>query len=170
MQCEICKQNEAAVHLKHAINGEVREVHLCSDCAAKNGFIAKVSPASLTDFLFGVETQRKAEAATPDVTCPNCHMRRSDFRKTSRFGCSTCYPTFAEELAPLLDEFQKGRKHVGKVPVSEKHAAALAELQRQLDAAVQAQNFEDAAKLRDAMQALKKDRKGRRRVAPEVVK
>jgi len=154
MQCELCKQNEAVVHLKHALNGEVREVHLCSECAAKKGFIAKLSPASITDFLVGIEAQRKPENHAAEGACPNCHMRRSDFRKTSRFGCSNCYTAFADDLLPLIDEFQKGRSHAGKVPVEQKNSGEIAALQKKLDAAVSFQNFEEAAVIRDAMQAL----------------
>jgi protein arginine kinase activator len=160
MQCELCKQNEAVVHLKHALNGEVREVHLCSECASKKGFIAKLSPASITDFLFGMDGQRKTESHVADGSCPNCHMRRSDFRKTSRFGCSTCYRAFEDDVLPLLDEFQKGRRHVGKVPVKEKHAVELSALQKKLEAVINLQNFEEAAVIRDAMQALMADGKG----------
>ena len=160
MKCELCKENEAAVHLKHAFNGEVREVHLCNGCAEKKGFVAKLSPASLTDFLFGMEDQRKVETRSPEVSCPNCHMRRSDFRKTSRFGCGVCYQAFDEDLVPLLDEFQKGRKHVGKVPAGEKHAVELAALGKKLDEAIAVQNFEEAARIRDAMQDLKAGSKG----------
>jgi len=156
MLCELCKQNEAAVHLKHVLNGEVKEVHLCSDCASQKGFVAKLSPASLTDFLLNMETSRKAEPAVPEISCPNCHMRRSDFRKTSRFGCSACYQSFSEDLVPLLDEFQKGRRHTGKIPAKQMHAVKLAVLQKQLDASVEVQNFEEAARLRDEIQALKK--------------
>ncbi|OGV57998.1 MAG: hypothetical protein A2283_15365 [Lentisphaerae bacterium RIFOXYA12_FULL_48_11] len=155
MQCELCKQNEAVVHLKHAFKGEVREVHLCSECAEKKGFIAKLSPASLTDFLFGMESQRKVETHSPEPTCPDCHMRRSDFRKTSRFGCATCYKTFFDDLLPLLDEFQKGTRHTGKVPVKEQTAVNLSILQKKLDAAVSLQQFEEAAEIRDAIHALK---------------
>jgi len=158
MQCELCKQNEAVVHLKHAFKGEVREVHLCSECAEKKGFIAKLSPASLTDFLFGMESQRKVEAHSPEPTCPDCHMRRSDFRKTSRFGCGTCYQTFSDDLLPLLDEFQKGRRHMGKVPAKEKTVVELSILQKKLDEAVALQNFEEAAKVRDAIQVLKAEK------------
>ncbi|MDD4873132.1 MAG: UvrB/UvrC motif-containing protein [Kiritimatiellae bacterium] len=169
MQCELCKQNEAVVHLKHAFNGEVREVHLCSNCAAKKGFVAKLSPASLTDFLFGMDAQKKTELQGPDISCPNCHMRRSDFRKTSRFGCGACYQAFKDDLIPLLDEFQKGRRHVGKVPVMEKHAIEITVLQKKLALAVEAQNFEEAARLRDAIQVLQVDRKNKKRVDAEVV-
>lgn len=170
MLCELCKQNEAAVHLKHAFNGEVKEVHLCGECAAKKGFVAKLSPASISDFLFGIEAQRKSESSGSDVSCPNCHMRRSDFRKTSRFGCGSCYRSFADDLGPMLDEFQKGRLHVGKVPFKEKHAVELAALQKKLDAVIESQNYEEAAKIRDAIQAMTTGRKSRRKSGVEARK
>jgi len=170
MQCELCKQNEAVVHLKHVLNGEVKEVHLCSDCASQKGFVAKLSPASLTDFLFNLENSRKAEAAVPEISCPNCHMRRSDFRKTSRFGCGACYQSFADDLAPLLDEFQKGCLHTGKVPARQKHVVELSALQKQLDEAIEVQNFEEAARLRDKIQALKAPPAARRKRREEIAK
>lgn len=154
MKCELCKKNEATVHLKQASDGKVREVHLCEECAAEKGFDVQ-SPLALTDFLFGLEIQQQTEPDGIDEACPNCHMRRSDFRKTSRLGCAQCYETFSDELTPLLAEMQKGSQHVGKAPKSEKILGEIASLRRKLDEAVASQNFEEAARLRDAIRGMK---------------
>ena len=159
MKCEICKAGEATVHFKQVCNGSVKELYACEKCAAQNGFDAQ-SPLSMTDLLFGTRDQAD-KAPAPEKTCPVCGMRRRDFRKTQRLGCAACYETFAEELAPLLRAMQKGCRHVGKVPAGEMVSAEVAALQQALEKAVAAQDFEEAAQLRDRIRA----RKGR----PETV-
>lgn len=171
MQCELCKNNEATVHFKQAHDGKVKEMYLCEECAAKNGFNVH-SPMSLTDFLFGMSEGSFGEVESegssgqevepgPDKACPNCHMRLSDFRKTSRLGCAVCYEVFSEELTPLLADVQKGSQHVGKMPVqrilrtSEKTSTGIASIQRDLDKAIASQNFEEAAILRDRIETIK---------------
>ena len=37
MKCEHCGNHEASYHYRANINGEVSEMHLCPDCAAKQG-------------------------------------------------------------------------------------------------------------------------------------
>lgn len=161
MNCEFCKKNEATMHFKQAYNDQVKEVHLCQECAEENGFDVQ-SPMSLTDFLFGLEVQEEVGPGGPDKECPNCHIHRSDFQKTSRLGCAVCYETFSGDLTPLLADMQKGTQHVGKVPASERISVGIVSIQRDLDEAVASQNFEEAARLRDAIREIKGNPRGRR--------
>jgi len=73
-------------------------------------------------------------------------------------GCPDCYTYFGDELAPLLRAMHHGDRHVGKRPVGaaaeERRVETLAELRRQLEEAVAAENYELAAKLRDDIRAL----------------
>jgi protein arginine kinase activator len=149
MKCESCKKKPATVHFKEAFNGQVREMHLCDECAAKSGLAAKV-PVSLADFLFGVEVRKDPDPA-PDRSCPACHMRHSDFVKTSRLGCPACYETFRDDLKPLLADVQRGMRHAGKVPAKARLASAVRLVRRKLAGAVAAEQFEEAARLRDRL-------------------
>ncbi len=149
MQCEICESNEANVHLKQVCNGMVREVHVCQECAAKHGFDAQ-SQLSLTDFLFGVAgTQQDLLLPGSGKSCPVCHSRWNDFKKTTRLGCSTCYETFSEDLEPVLASMHKKDQHIGKAPAGRAACMEAAALRKALGEAVAAQNFEEAARLRD---------------------
>jgi protein arginine kinase activator len=153
MKCEICKSGEATVHFKQVCNGSVKELYVCEKCAAQNGFDAQ-SPLSMTDLLFGTRDPSE-KAPEAEKSCPVCGLRRRDFRKNSRLGCAACYEAFSEELAPLLAAMQKGCRHVGKVPAGEMISAEAASLQQALEKAVAAQDFEEAAQLRDRIRALK---------------
>lgn len=155
MLCEICKERDATVHLTQVVDGAIKKLHLCEDCAAKSGFDVH-GPVSITDILLGMGVQKDATATGSERSCPRCHMRRTDFKKTGRFGCSECYTAFAEELPPLLKAMHRADQHVGKIPQREsarvKTSAELASLQLRMEKAITAEKFEEAARLRDQIQ------------------
>jgi protein arginine kinase activator len=112
--------------------------------------------------MLGLGTQKEPVAKKRDVVCALCHMRIADFKKTSRLGCQACYETFADELKPLLEAMHKGNQHVGKVP---EHKAAngaakvglfpsLAILRQKLETAIAAEQYEEAASLRDQIRQI----------------
>jgi protein arginine kinase activator len=160
MNCELCKEREATVHLTQVIDGSIKKLHLCEECAAKSG-IDVHGPISITDILLGMGIKPKemepvaagGAASVVERTCPKCHMRRTDFKKTGRFGCGTCYEAFAEELPPLLKAMHRSEQHVGKVPAGEavrvRAATELASLETALKKAIDDEKYEEAARLRD---------------------
>lgn len=155
MLCESCSQNEATMHLTQVIDGVVKKLHLCEACASNSGFDVQ-NPVSITDMLLGMgQSPVVPQVGSREKQCKGCGMRRSDFRKSSRMGCADCYESFAAELPPLLRAIHHSEQHRGKVPACETVAvratAELAELQDQLEKAVAAERFEDAAKIRDAI-------------------
>ena len=152
MLCEICKMQDAAVDYASEINGEERTLHLCEECAARKD-IGGGGPLSLTDLLYGMGVE--SDSAQSDKSCPQCHMRRGDFKKTSRLGCPECYRTFADDLAPILKHSHRDVVHVGRFPECERQAVELRRLERELRAAVTSQEFEDAARLRDRIQSMR---------------
>jgi len=84
-------------------------------------------------------------------------MRRSDFKKSGRFGCATCYQACAEDLPPLLKAMHRNDRHIGKVPQTERAridaTRELSKLQKDLQEAIAAEKYEAAAALRDRIQA-----------------
>ena len=155
MLCENCNENEATVHFKQVMNGVSEEMHLCAECAKSRG-INVVPPLGLTDFLLGVgAAPAPAPGPHDNRSCPGCHMRLGDFRKTSRLGCPTCYEAFGDELKPLLESMHRDTRHVGKVPASARAEAKIAGLRKSLGDAVAEQRFEDAAHIRDQIKELR---------------
>jgi protein-arginine kinase activator protein McsA len=77
-------------------------------------------PISITDILLGMGPKREETvAASSERSCPRCHMRRTDFKKSGRFGCSACYEAFADDLPPLLRAMHRNDRHIGKIPATE---------------------------------------------------
>ena len=158
MKCQICHNNEANLQVKQVINGEVREIAVCSECAAKSGVNDSTVPM-LTDFLFGIGMKPQPQPVDSDKACSECHMRYSDFRKGSLLGCPVCYDSFAAELEPLLNSIHEGERHVGKAPAGEIAVAEAARLKECLSRAVAEQDFEKAAELRDRLREIESGRR-----------
>ena len=158
MLCECCQEREATIHVTQVVNGEGRELHLCEECAEEHGLNVQ-GAMSVPELLFGTGPTR-GEAAAPAKACPQCHLRKTDYKKRGRLGCPACYDTFAEELAPVLAAMHKGTAHTGKIPrrfresgpAGTPRATRREDLLRQMEAALKAENYEEAARLRDRLQ------------------
>ncbi len=160
MLCMICKQNAAKVHLTQIVDNKTQKVDLCEDCAKAHG-VNDPAGFSLADLLLGLGASgQMAQAGGGElIKCPNCGFTQADFKKAGRLGCSECYTTFAEGLEGLLKSMHKGTKHTGKVPQALRQTRDLADrlktLQKKLDKAVNDENFEQAASLRDEIKTAK---------------
>lgn len=166
MKCDVCKEAEATVHLTQIISGAMHKIDLCEGCAKAKG-VSDPTGFSLADLLLGLgqtETPAAPAQSVAEVRCPSCGMTQSDFKKSGRLGCSRCYDTFAEALAPLLKGMHKGEQHIGKTPPGRAESLATIErlkaLRRELDQAVKAENFEAAAELRDRIRRMEMEGKG----------
>jgi len=155
MLCECCQQNEATIHLKQVVNNQPKELHLCEGCAEESGMNVQ-NVMSIPEILFGLGSLGagpQENGASSTKRCPHCHMRDCDFKKTARLGCSHCYEAFADELGPMLAAMHKGTQHKGKIPDAFKatieKSSLFSELHKQLEEAIRAEKYEEAAFLRD---------------------
>ena len=165
MICDACKQQQATVHLTEIINDQMTELHLCEACANQKVTQAE-SHFGLSDLLGGLADFGKAEqgeAGEGEVVakaCPNCGMTYEDFRKVGRLGCAECYATFRRSLSVLLKRIHGSPHHLGKSPAQSskpnKQKSELSELKRRLERAIEMEEFEAAAHLRDQIHELEK--------------
>jgi protein arginine kinase activator len=162
MVCQLCKQKEATVHLTQIVENQVKNVDLCEPCAKQKG-VNDPTGFSLADLLLGLGATQELEQATEnkggELKCEACGFTQADLKKTGRLGCSECYRVFAEPLEALLKGMHKGIQHKGKVPAAVRaeadQASSLARLTAELQAAITREDFEQAARLRDELKALK---------------
>jgi len=159
--CQRCKKAQATVHLLDIVppNGEKRERHLCERCAAEEGLTAH-KPESVTNILEGLIKHSSGMAEGTDAQCPNCGITFREFRSHGVLGCPNDYHVFEKHLSPLIERAHDGATHhVGKSPsrleTSEPSSRVkAAKLRRSLKQALDVEDYELAARLRDELQEL----------------
>ena len=173
MLCDLCKQNQATVHLTEIVDEQMTEMHLCEECASQKGAQME-SHFGLSDLLAGLADFGKTTGPEETVetrTCPACHLSYEEFRKIGRLGCAECYEAFKDSLGSLLKRIHGSTQHVGKVPgrpaglppavrpaAPPRAKNELAELRRKLAQAIDQEAFEEAAKLRDQIREHEKNK------------
>ena len=155
--CQRCHQARATVHITDT-TPKKRELHLCEDCAEKEGVIVKQHHTTnqvLQEFI----KQKTGPHKLDDVACPKCGITFREFQMSGQLGCPHDYVAFREVLTPLIERaHENATQHVGKVPRTagstvQRHADML-RLRRELEQAVKAENYELAARVRDEIRAL----------------
>ena len=172
MVCDSCKQSQATVHLTEIVNDQMTELHLCETCANQKGAQMETQ-FGLSDLLAGLADLGKTQEVEEEVsgkTCPNCGMTYEDFRKVGRLGCSECYATFKRSLTNLLKRIHGSTHHVGKTPVRlvkpSKGKSELHDLKKRLERAIDLEEFEEAARLRDQVRELEQHERAKPRKSP----
>ncbi len=149
--CHFCGQ-PATIHYTSLIGKKKVEQHLCEGCARAKGVISEgpisTAPMNLQALVQMVLGQH-ATADTSALKCPECGLKYSQFRAEGRLGCPHDYDAFGEVLRPLLDRIHRDTAHRGKVPKALAGRGEVAALRRMLAEAVDAERYEDAARLRD---------------------
>jgi protein arginine kinase activator len=173
MLCDICGKKQASVHLTEIIDDQMTELHLCEECAKEKGSQME-KHFDLSDLLAGL-ADMGAQDVQPQIEeklkCPNCGMTYRDFKTTGQLGCGDCYKAFRKNLLPLLKRIHGSTQYFGKTPAvlaaggskmqAQKAkiisaAQQLQELKTKLQKAIQAEEFEEAARLRDKIKELEK--------------
>jgi protein arginine kinase activator len=177
--CQICKIRPAQVHYTEIVNGNMVVLNLCQECAEEKGIDVQPKSsyglgdlvAGLIDTTVGLETDKIGK-----VTCPACGYDYSDFKRIGRLGCPECYVAFEAQLVPMLRHIHGNTHHAGRKPAPtglEAPAATpsgpsgppapLAEFDRErhieslkeeLVRAVEVEDYERAATLRDEIRVM----------------
>lgn len=87
----------------------------------------------------------------PQKNC-SCGFTMIDLLKSSKLGCPECYMTFYEELAPVIQMIHKKGQHIGKKPKNIEKS--LGTLEVELKEAVEKEDYELAAKIRDQIRLI----------------
>jgi protein arginine kinase activator len=157
MTCDVCKTHQATVFLTQIVDGKMQKVNLCEACSKEKG-VTDPTGFALADLLLGLGAAQEIEKGTSGQKCRVCGFSQADFKKTGRLGCPSCYETFGDGLASLLKAMHKGTAHVGKAPSrlmrTLQYDAQLKTLRQDLQRAVDEENYETAAQLRDQIKQI----------------
>jgi len=175
MICSQCKENQATVFIKTNLNGQESETNLCEVCAKKYNeaeggplrILSELLNNPLT-FSWGLKPVEELLGllSKPSVLprtkikskeCPTCGFQLKSFQTTGKLGCADCYRQFRTELLPVIRKYQgqihhkgkKGNVTVSKTVKKSVKPLGISELKSQLEKAVQEENYEEAARLRD---------------------
>ncbi|MBD3393931.1 MAG: hypothetical protein GF418_17490 [Chitinivibrionales bacterium] len=150
--CDVCGARPANVHLTQISHDQTVVSHLCEVCAGEKGISVSLAPdANLTG---------GSGPAENDIECPRCHLKQAEFRQTGRLGCQFCYEAFAQEVDDMLVQvhgscLHKGKRY-GKSPAVDAPAADVTALRSELQVAIESEEFELAASLRDRIHCLER--------------
>ena len=167
MLCQNCGKYEATTHVKRIVNGESAEAHLCSDCAKALGYNDVFGGFGNTfgDLLGSFFGEPQVSAiSSRTIRCEKCGNTFNDIVNSGKIGCADCYTTFYDKLLPSLQRIHGKTRHEGKNPTIIKaevtdSANPIEDLEEQLRFAIERQNFEKAAQLRDKINELKEGQK-----------
>ena len=166
-------------HITEIQDNKPVQFDLCEDCLSAyvgHGNDMKTSPPAsemekmvneLFQFMLGgikpkVQLQEKP-------SCPHCNSSYADIVKAGKVGCPNCWEHFEQELDAVIRRVQSENiQHTGKVPKKWKEKQ-LKEQKSQIPVAfkmeiiksnmqkfIEAEKYEEAAKLRDVLKALTK--------------
>lgn len=181
-RCQICGK-PATVFLTQIADGKLRDVALCRECAKQRGIFdpnqlslaSQFFPKELsghieqlirqmlngeggdegagslgTVFALNNEEDKKKERSGVVKECPECGYPLSEYKRTHKLGCPACYAAFRETLEAEEDE------DGAEGTVMSERAETREELEERLRAAVERENYEEAARIRDRIKRMPK--------------
>ncbi len=158
MKCDACGLRDALIHVRQMEKNGFQELHLCEECAQERGFIREEdTEVSVGDLLAGLIDGATAQPGTPSpAVCPRCGLAVAEFRKRGRAGCASCYEAFGDDVKRILSQMAPRPRHAGKLPreLSGPAADDREDLAAELRAAVEGEDYERAARLRDRLRDL----------------
>jgi len=172
MYCDKCKKNPATVHYRYSENGNITELHLCAECAKREG-IMKNNGTATSGFMSHMGALDDYFAKLPfsslfsspskhnsirQKICPGCGLSEAELRNGGRLGCAQCYSVFEEIIDGMLTKMHLSTEYKGKLPEAcgenASVTAKLEKLKADMQLAVEQQEYEEAARLRDAIRQL----------------
>lgn len=159
MLCDYCQKNEATNLLKQTVNGTTKLLHICDSCAN-----SMLYSNLFTDFSINQFFNQGAKPIHSKKICDKCSMSLEDIMNTGKVGCDRCYEVFSSELSRSIEKIHGKSNHIGKAPRSaagklkQKHELAAAK--EKLSRLIEAQNFEEAALVRDEIKKLESELNG----------
>lgn len=177
-KCRRCAKT-ATLHITEIREGHAAVVHLCESCAREYLNSGSEEPGGGESDLASKLDELMADSSQSAAVCPNCGIAFNEFREHGRFGCANDYSAFHDELLSLLENIHEDTQHVGKQPrsmqIGTEEQGRLVQLRSEQQKAIDAEDYETAARLRDEISELEQSVRAepapktrRRRKSPET--
>ena len=169
MICQDCNKRESEVHFTQIVNNEKMSLSLCKECVAARGFHSPLDnmPFPLANILSGLAADlpdSQVQQKVDTINCPSCGLSFQEFTQQGRFGCGECYKTFRNRLELIMRKIHGASLHRGKSPdiITELNGKTETisvkeeeRLQSELEKAIESEEFERAAEIRDKLKTLR---------------
>ena len=157
-KCRRCSK-PATFHITEIHDGDAVAIHLCESCAREYLADANDDPSPNPAAELAAKLEKLAEDSDAALlACSNCGISFNEFREQGRLGCPCCYDEFRNDLLPLLDNIHEDTTHIGKRPVRSpgqtEDQSRLIHLRAQQRQAIDAEDYEAAAVLRDEIASI----------------
>lgn len=167
MKCQYCEK-PATFHITELTGNEPVELHFCEDHARVYLTQSEQQPEEPSPDVAGVLAQQLKVGQTAEdlarldqQACPVCGVTFYEFRHVGRLGCPHDYVCFSDELEPLIMNIHGSTEHVGKKPKRGVHGTdnqtRLIQLRREMQEAVERENYEQASAIRDEIRRLEEE-------------
>ena len=169
MMCQSCGKKTATTHIKTIVNGKLAESTTSVPTAPSRRATAISSPtgAWISATCWGALWAARCPAATWAPVATTCGASFEEITQSGKIGCADCYRTFRSQLMPVIQRIHGTTRHKGKVPggsalriTGGQHQmvtvqeSPLEEKKRLLKQAIEKQDFEQAAVLRDEIKEM----------------
>lgn len=167
VDCELCGEEPATMHLLRVVDGKVSHTHLCPRCAegvaeqTEGLALVLAVPSVLRSLGKSVAEPQPADeppAARQERVCGVCGTTLSDLKESGMVGCAECYQVFAELLRAMVKPDPAAVEHMGKIPLrgpeSDSLRHEMMRLERMLRELVEHERYEEAAGVRDRLAEL----------------
>ncbi len=156
--CQRCGKHPATTYFTQTVNGKTTQLALCPACVAELGY-SSLSGMNLGQLFGSILGEPFSSVAVKEQKrCPGCGCSFGEIARTGKAGCAECYTTFYDRLLPNLERIHGKVKHEGKLsasaPPRRHEQRELEELKKRLKEAIETQEFEQAAELRDRIAEL----------------
>lgn len=160
MLCEKCKKNVATVTFYVVKNMKKIEHSLCENCSKQENYINNPTFSYSMENIIGqfMANIVKHNFEMDELQCGNCGITYGDFKIHGKLGCYNDYNVFQKHLENVLMKIHNASEHQGKISSYYKKAKDYGErlnsLQKQLKQAIDMENYEQAAEVRDRIKTL----------------
>ena len=158
MKCDICRIRTAVIFVQQVSRDSSVELHLCEQCARERGFSTTENRIDISlGGLFSDVLDKKNTGGDDSNTCPKCGCTIEDIKKHRKTGCAECYRHFRAEIIALLRQDGVEYAYTGPLPgnkTGEGNRPTPEQLKRELQLAIERENYELAAYYRDRLKTM----------------
>ena len=157
-RCALCGAR-AERQYTEIVGGQKHSMPLCLACAERQDVLVHPPEPAQPKIQVKIKAELTRGGLPPTtLRCPGCGMRLVQLRREGRVGCAQCYETFRKQVVPLLKRVHGASEHTGSRPANAR--PDLGRLREELRRAIEAEDFEQAARLRDRIGSARRDQEG----------